>query len=116
MKSSREYGFTLPITRLEEVAAQAPERIYAEYPDTDWVKNGLHKITFKQVAETVDKVSYWLDENLGPSKSFDTFAYLGANDLRYVFLILAASKTGRQVEPRIHFVYTTITLTDRSRS
>ena len=91
------YGRRVPPVVLDEVAKRDPDRVYAEYPDKDWERNGYHKVTYGQVANAVNKVSFWLDEILGPAKDFETFAYLGANDLRYGFLVYAAIKTGRKV-------------------
>jgi hypothetical protein len=58
---------------------------------------GYKNFTYGQLARAVDRMSWWLDQELGPALNFPTFAYLGASDHRYTILWLAASKTRRQV-------------------
>lgn len=91
------YGRRLAPNVVDNKARRTPDLTYAEYPDDNWETNGYRKITWKQVADAANAVSFWLDETLGKAKNFETLAYLGANDLRYVFLLLAAVKTGRKV-------------------
>jgi acyl-coenzyme A synthetase/AMP-(fatty) acid ligase len=91
-----ECGRRLLPAIVDQVAKQSPGKTYAQYPDRDWQRKGYRNLCFGQVAKAVDKMAFWLDENLGIAKNFETFAYYGSKDLRYAFVVLAAIKTGRK--------------------
>ena len=117
------YGRRLLPQVLDQIADAEPSRVYARYACAnaleDWDTNGTNpyrSLTFADVAKAVDRVAWWLDENLGSRtgeanghengaqnlnwlerNEFETFAYSGADDLRYAFLLMAAIKTGRKV-------------------
>jgi hypothetical protein len=84
-------------TLVAERALATPDRVYSVIPKTDSLDDGYKNFTHGQLARAVDRMSWWLDQELGPALNFPTFAYLGASDHRYTILWLAASKTRRQV-------------------
>jgi hypothetical protein len=85
-------------TWVEERAAATPERVFALIPKTDIVKDGYREFTYRELARAVDKLSWFLDQELStPAVDFDTIAYIGASDLRYTILYIAVQKTRRQV-------------------
>jgi acyl-CoA synthetase (AMP-forming)/AMP-acid ligase II len=89
-------------TMINERASATPERTYAIIPKSESLQDGFRNFTYKQLARAVDKMSWWLDDNLGKSTNLDTIAYMGPSDLRYTFLYIAALKTHRKVV-LIHF-------------
>lgn len=82
---------------IDDHAGSQPDRVYAAVPvDQDNLNRGYKDITYKHFARAVDAASHWLDDTLGKSNgNFETFIYLGARDLRYAIMALAAAKTGR---------------------
>ncbi|MCJ1309728.1 hypothetical protein MMC25_003389 [Agyrium rufum] len=86
-------------SKIESYADQTPPRVYASVPRTSDPAEGFRDITYKELARAIDKASWWLDDQLGPSKSndFPTFAYYGPNRLEYVILFVASIKTGRKI-------------------
>ena len=84
---------------IDDHAESQPDRVYAAVPvDQDNLSRGYKDITYKHFARAVDAASHWLDDTLGKSNgNFETFIYLGARDLRYAIMALAAAKTGRVV-------------------
>ncbi|KAL8948969.1 MAG: hypothetical protein Q9222_004891, partial [Ikaeria aurantiellina] len=46
------------------------------------------------MANSVNSLAHWLEKTLGKSTTFETIAYIGALDLRYFILALAAAKVG----------------------
>ncbi|KAF2170523.1 hypothetical protein M409DRAFT_19343 [Zasmidium cellare ATCC 36951] len=80
-------------------AERTPERIWGYHARSDVdVTQGFASVTYKDLAKAVDATAWWLDETLGPAKEgFPTIAYIGLEDLRYVFLIHACIKTKRKV-------------------
>ena len=82
---------------LDDRAASTPDRTYASIARADWRRDGYQDVSYRQIANAVQKMSWWLDEKLDTVDSIDSLAYMGPNDLRYLFLIMAATKTNRRV-------------------
>lgn len=84
---------------IAQIAATNPERAYACIPKTQDILDGYRDFTYPELCRAVDRMSFWLDEQLGKAKDGElpTFSYLGVNDLRYVFVYLAAMNTRRKV-------------------
>jgi acyl-coenzyme A synthetase/AMP-(fatty) acid ligase len=74
-----------------------PTKLYAIFPKFESLSTGLYEFTYKQFADSINYISWWLDESLGKSQSCDTIAYIGPKDIRYSILAVAAIKTGRKV-------------------
>ena len=87
----------LLVHAIEEKAKWTPQHTWIRYPSSDWETKGHQTITWGQYAESVNKLAYWLDEQLGETDQNDTIAYFGPNDPRYGLLVPAAIKTGRKV-------------------
>lgn len=86
---------------LAKVIDQKAERItndvFLRYAGPDWEAEGYKSMTWSQLAEAVNKAAHWLDENLGKDVNLQSVAYVGPNDARYFFLLVAVMKTSRQV-------------------
>jgi acyl-coenzyme A synthetase/AMP-(fatty) acid ligase len=87
----------LLVGTLEEKAKWTPNETFMRYPGIDWETKGYEIITWSQYAQAIDKVAYWLDDQLGKTTCADTIAYFGPNDPRYAILMPATIKTGRKV-------------------
>lgn len=83
---------------VDGMARTRPEAIYAEtsVSPTTYDKRYL-KITYRALANAVNGVAWLLRDRLGEGTNHDTVAYIGPNDLAYVFMILGASKAGYKV-------------------
>jgi hypothetical protein len=91
----------LPNT-LFKLAAQYPDLTYSEYPRSKDVADGYRKITFKEVANAVHAVAWWIEQNVGKPAVDDgseTLVYMGPNDLRYTVLVLGSVMVGYKVRP-----------------
>lgn len=89
----------LPNT-LFRLASQYPDLTYSEYPRTNKAADGYRKITYKDVANAVHAVAWWIDQNVGkPAKDrgVETMVYMGPNDLRYGILVLSSVMVGYKV-------------------
>ena len=77
-----------------------PWLLYAK--SLSWEQEGGYRtITWKQFADAISRVAFWLDANLPQTQNEpQTFAYLGLSDARYYILIVAAAKTKRRVSER----------------
>jgi acyl-coenzyme A synthetase/AMP-(fatty) acid ligase len=71
-----------------------PNAIYAEYTVSPIsYEHGYRPITYKDFANAVNGLAWWLIETLGPGNG-EVLAYMGFNDVRYPALIIAAVKAG----------------------
>jgi hypothetical protein len=82
---------------VEERVREDPNRTYSIIPKTTSLEDGYVNFTYQQLARAVNKMSWWLDQQLGKAVNFEIFSYIGLNDHRYTILYIAAAKTGRQV-------------------
>ncbi|KAE8356048.1 NRPS-like enzyme [Aspergillus coremiiformis] len=78
---------------VDQQAQQQPESLYCLHPISHDANCEWHPISFKQLADAVDRVAWWIDQKL-PGKKQQVLAYIGTNDLRYLVFILACIKTG----------------------
>jgi acyl-coenzyme A synthetase/AMP-(fatty) acid ligase len=95
----------LLINVLEEKAKWMPNDTYMRYPGKNWETEGYLTISWKEYANSIDKMAYWLDNQLGKATKNDTIAYFGPSDPRYGILVPAAYKTGRKVRSITHDFY-----------
>lgn len=83
---------------VDRLAKVTPSAVHALYPkSTVTYEEGYRAITYKDLANAVNGIAWWLHEALGPSDNFDVLAYVGPNDIRYIALLLGAMKTGHLV-------------------
>lgn len=75
-----------------------PHALYAEYPvSTLTYEEGYCKMTYRDFANVINGLAWWLYETLGPGKDSEALLYIGPNDLRYPALVLGAVKAGYTV-------------------
>ena len=85
---------------VDQRAQNEPERLYAEYPiSTGSYEQGYRKISYRDFANAINGMAWWLYNTLGPRSDIEVLAYIGPNDLRYPALILGAVKAGFMVRP-----------------
>lgn len=83
---------------VDQRASDEPDMLYAEYPvSTLSYDEGYCRITYRDFANAVNGISWWLHGVLGPGQDFEALAYIGPNDMRYPTLILGAAKAGYMV-------------------
>lgn len=83
---------------VEELARLQPEKLYAEVPlSPTSLEEGYRKITYRNLANAVNGMAWFLKNTLGPAQGFPTLQYIGPNDSRHYVLALAAVKWGGKV-------------------
>lgn len=92
-----ENNATLPAI-IDQRARFEPNRLYGA---TTWIEESgtlkCRKLTYRDVAETVDRCAHWLHTKFGRSSDYATLGYVGPNDYRYNFVTVAAAKLGYRV-------------------
>ncbi|KAL3493686.1 NRPS-like enzyme [Aspergillus germanicus] len=87
------YSTLLP-HQIDHFAKTKPDAVYAEYPLSPTSYDlGFRLITFRDLANTVNGIAWWLARILGLGNG-EVLAYIGPNDLRYPTLVLGAIKAG----------------------
>ena len=86
---------------VDHLAKVAPTSTWAEYPRSSAsYDDGFFAITYKDLANAINGLAWWLHDTLGPGNNHRVLAYIGPNDLRYSALVLAANKAGYLVRKR----------------
>ena len=99
------YGRRLLPTTIDEVAKHNPEKVFASMLKSPGnLQDGYRDITFRQIANGVNQVAWWLERELGRSSTFETLAYLAPGDIRYTIIAVAAVKAGYKVCWKIRWV------------
>ena len=84
----------LPV-ELDRIAKVHPQRPYFSRPrnPTD-LSAGFEDITYRRIANAVNRTAYWVETTLGKPNGFETIAYLAPPDIRNILLVFAVSKVG----------------------
>lgn len=97
---------------VDGAARTTPDSVYAELPRSPVdLSQGFRQVTYREFANAINGIAWWLHNSLGPSKAFETLTYIGPNDLRHNVLLLGAVKVGYKV--RVNAIYTTEVRRDR---
>ena len=87
---------------IDGIAAREPQRPFISIPRSPSIEDGYEDIGYGTFANAVNSCSWWIEEHLGTSSGSQTIAYLGPLDVRYLIVLLAASKTGHVVQSLFH--------------
>jgi acyl-CoA synthetase (AMP-forming)/AMP-acid ligase II len=82
---------------IDEIALNNPSLNFVDIPKSVNIDEGLHQITFSDLAKGIDKCAWWIHNHLGKGHDFPTVGYTGPHDLRYLFLVFGACKAGYKV-------------------
>lgn len=85
---------------LFKLASRFPDATFVVYSQSSNVKDGFRHITFREVANAVHAMAWWIDQNVGKPANTDgseTLVYMGPNDLRYGILVLSSVMVGYKV-------------------
>lgn len=85
-------GVLLPHA-VENLAEASPGAIFCVHPISSDISDGWQSVTFRILARAANNLAWWIENNIGQSKSLEVLAYIGPNDIRYAIFILACLKT-----------------------
>ncbi|KAI0865005.1 male sterility protein-domain-containing protein [Xylaria cubensis] len=91
------YGERLVPNIIDDVAKNEPWKAFASIPVSEDLSDGYVDVTYRTIANAINRASWWLSENLGLANTSEVFSYMGPNDLRYSIFIVAAIKCGYQM-------------------
>lgn len=92
-------------TIIEHRAQETPNRVFALLPKGPTLRDGWFELTYSALAKAVDRMAWWLHDTLDTAaaatdeqkENTKSLTYVGANDIRYVFLTYAAVKSRRKL-------------------
>lgn len=97
-KFSNDVGCRLVPTVIDEKATSTPRAVWCSLPyDDSDLSKGYEDITYATLSNAINKLSWIIYDNFGPSDRFETIAYMGKPDIRYHIVQTAVAKTGYQV-------------------
>ncbi|KAF7861579.1 hypothetical protein EAF04_008141 [Stromatinia cepivora] len=94
---SPDCGKRLVAHYIHQFAIDDPNRICISIPLTSEPRDGFEDITFCQLDKAIDVASIWVEKQIGIGKDYESIAYVGPHDLRYIVLMIAAIKTGHKL-------------------
>lgn len=83
---------------IDYYAHHEPDRVYAAISTSENAASGFQDLNMKTMATAIDHMAWWLSDtfkNVKPRRR--TLAYMGAADLRYSIILMAAIKCGWRV-------------------
>ncbi|KAI8631702.1 acetyl-CoA synthetase-like protein [Xylariaceae sp. FL1651] len=78
----------------DELAEAVPEHPLFSLAKTEHPRDGFTDVSASCFANAINRAAWWLSESLGQPSNFDTVAYIGSNDIRYLLFMFAAIKVG----------------------
>ncbi|PSR81213.1 hypothetical protein BD289DRAFT_372900, partial [Coniella lustricola] len=82
------------VTTLDELAITDPTRTLYSFARTHDPSDGFRDLNATEVARAVNRCAWFLHESLGAPQDKTTITYMGPQDLVYLVLLLACTKTG----------------------
>ena len=91
-------GRRLIPTTIDDIAEHSPTKVFGAVPrKSPNIEEGFRDVTYAQLANAINKVAWWLVEELGRCDDFTTLALLAPQDFRYSIFCVAAVKAGYKV-------------------
>ncbi|KAI1125406.1 acetyl-CoA synthetase-like protein [Nemania abortiva] len=78
----------------DELAEAVPGHPLFSFSKTENPRDGFTDVSARRFANAINRTAWWLAKNLGRPTDFETVAYIGSNDIRYLLFIFAAIKVG----------------------
>ncbi|KAL0937767.1 nonribosomal peptide synthetase [Colletotrichum truncatum] len=106
--ATTQHGKRLIPQVLDEIAKSDPNAEILSVPRSSDPKDGWKKITYKQVANAVNRIAQRIIDKSGKPEpgSFPTLAYIAPSDVRYLIITIACIKAGYKallISPRNSF-------------
>lgn len=98
-------GQRLLPTLIDHYAASQPERTFVAVPVSTDLREGWRDVSYLTYSRAINWCSWWIEEHLGRGEDFETISYMGPLDLRYLIILMAATKTGYTVRNQFCFAF-----------
>ncbi|KAI3318574.1 acetyl-CoA synthetase-like protein [Xylariaceae sp. AK1471] len=78
----------------DELAEAVPEHPLFAFSKTEHPQDGFTGVSSRCFANAINRAAWWLVEKIGQPSNFETVAYIGSNDIRYLLFMFGAIKVG----------------------
>ncbi|KAM0454500.1 hypothetical protein ACHAPV_008371 [Trichoderma viride] len=92
---SPDYGKRLIPVEIDKIAREEPDRVLFYIPRNNQPSQGYDVVTTSIFANAINRMCWWLQSEVGTEPK--TIGYVGQNDIRYLLLVVAATKLGNKV-------------------
>ena len=92
-----DYGRRIIPKTIDDIASSDPQRTFIAVCKSSRIEDGFVNISYSVFARAVNRCSWWIERELGRSKTSKRLLYFGPLDYRYYIVLLAATKTGHVV-------------------
>lgn len=83
---------------IDQRAQDEPDSAWCSLPVDDYdLSKGFEDISIARFANAINRLAWFINENIGKSSTFETVAYFGVPDIRYHMMQMAVCKTGHKV-------------------
>lgn len=83
---------------LDHLGQHNPDGVACTIPrNLSTLEDGFRDLTFGDLAHIVNYTAWWIEKAYGRSDNHGTIAFIGANDVRYLAIMIACNKTGYKV-------------------
>jgi thioester reductase-like protein/acyl-CoA synthetase (AMP-forming)/AMP-acid ligase II/aryl carrier-like protein len=82
---------------IDELAQFTPDAVFAATPRTSDPVDGFRDVTYRQLADTIDRAALVLEKSIDGNNDGGAIGYIGPSDLRYAILAIAAVKINMKV-------------------
>lgn len=83
---------------IDHLGQHNPDGVVCTMPrNLSTLADGFRDLTFGDLARIVNYTAWWIETAYGRSDKQDTITFIGANDVRYLAVIMACNKTGYKV-------------------
>jgi hypothetical protein len=89
---------------VDEYANLDPEKLIASFPTSPEIIQ-WHEVSYRELSAAINGLAWLIEKKIGKSERFESLGYMGANDIRYTVVWLAAMKCGYCVSLLFFFVF-----------
>ena len=93
----RIYGQRPLPSFIDSIAESDPTRPYVSIARSSNAQDGFRNLDFLTFARSINRCAWWIEDQIGRGKDFETISYMGPPDLLFAILIIATNKTGHKV-------------------
>ncbi|KAL4894145.1 hypothetical protein BDV59DRAFT_207202 [Aspergillus ambiguus] len=87
-------GERLLAATVDYLVDKEPTKPFAVIPRGPEISDGFQTLRMKDLFDAINILCWWIEKRLGTTRSQETLAYIGSNDVRYCFFVLACQKMG----------------------
>ncbi len=90
----REYEPRLLPHVIDDRGRASSDELFGAIPVSQNIEDGFRDVTYRQLANAINKCAHWFEARIGRSEHRETIAYMGPNDVGYHIIAFGLAKIG----------------------